>query len=301
VAYVGTRASHILRLNTPNYGTNTIPQITGFDSTNPARLVAGGQYQPGPTGNGRPEQLAGMVISFLSSDSSSYHGFQTSLRKRLARGLQFTTAYTWSHAIDETSDIFDLLGSQALPQDINNRRAERGNSSFDLRHNFTYTFVWDIPGANSLLGGWQLSSLGRYSTGQPYTLYSGIDTNLDGNTTDRLNSTAALAEVSEGRDRLTVPGSLSDRTKLLPSTGASGSVGRNTFFGAGIANMDISVNKKFKLSETAGVQFRAEFYNLFNHAQFALPVNELFFPAVGSAVATQVPSRRVQFGLKLMF
>src|SRR5262249_48734047 len=89
-----------------------------------------------------------------------------------------TTAYTWSHAIDEVSDLFDLAGTPALPQNSFDRSAERGDANFDVRHRFAYSFIWDLPGykRKGILGGWQLASTGAFQTAQPYSVATSTGT-----------------------------------------------------------------------------------------------------------------------------
>ena len=188
-AYVGTRGVHLLRFSTPNLGPNAIPQVTSVGSNGNQPVFNGTIVAPSKGTNlkGRPLPSLGAFTSIESDANSSYHALQLQLNKRFSSGLQFTTAYTWSHAIDEVSDVFDLAGTLSLPQDIFNIRGERGNANFDVRHRFVYSAVWDLPflKENIILGGWQLASIGTFQTGQPFTVISCCDGNLDGNLTDR--------------------------------------------------------------------------------------------------------------------
>src|SRR5205814_3324378 len=87
-----------------------------------------------PPYGGRPIPALGAFTIFDSSAASNYHSLQASVTKRFSGGRQMTVAYTWSHAIDDVSDVFDIAGAFALPQDGRNVRAERGNANFDIRH-----------------------------------------------------------------------------------------------------------------------------------------------------------------------
>ena len=304
-AYVGTRGVHLLRLNTPNYGTNSIPRITGLDSSGGVLQLAGRQVAPSPVVQGaptgfRPHPMLGSFLSINSDGRSSYDSLQLALNKRYSSGFQFTTSYTWSHAFDHNSDIFDLLGSTALPQNIFDLDAERASASFDLRHRFVLSAVWEMPmwRDNPVLGGWQLSTISTMQTGQPYTLYSGIDANFDGNISDRLRTVNGITEVDDGAVRLGLP---SDQATLLPAAGTNGAVGRNAFRAPGIANVDIALVKNFNLGESHRIQLRAEAYNIFNRTHFGFPVNQLFFAGAGRSVDTLVGARTIQFALKYQF
>jgi len=228
--------------------------------------------------------LLGSFTSIESDANSDYHALQLQLNKRFSGGLQFTTSYTWSHAIDEVSDVFDLAGTLSLPQNLFNRRDERADANFDIRHRFVYSAVWDIPflKENYILGGWQLASIGTFQTGQPFSVISCCDENLDGNLTDR-------------RYNLTDP-----------------SFPRNKRHAPGVASVDLAVNKLFKFSDRYNLEFRSEFFNLFNRTHFGFPVHQLFFGGGNTNlrplnvddpiyVDTLVPPRTIQFALRFNF
>lgn len=219
-----------------------------------------------------------------------------------------TLAYTWSHAIDEVSDFFDLAGAYNLPQDDLNLRFERGDANFDLRHRFVVSTLSNFPlisrfnstaGTKGvLLGGWQISSIATLQTGQPFTVNTSFDVNLDGNLTDRLNTVNGLTIVDSRRQRLDLTAS---PTALLASAGQNGEVGRNTFRSSGIVNVDLSLIKNFRLKKEQVLAFRAEFFNLFNRTHFGIPVRILEAPSFGSSVDTSLNPRQVQFALKYIF
>ena len=291
-AYVGTRGTHLLRFATPNLGPNAIPlvnEVQGQIAPELQRLifpVLFGLSIPPTIGgeNLRPFPLLGSFNSIESDSNSTYHSLQLQLIKRFSRGIQFTTAYTWSHAIDEVSDLFDLEGARALPQNSFDRRAERADANFDVRHRFVYSLVWDLPifEGNRALGGWQVGSIGTFQTGQPYSALFCCDLNLDGNLTDRVD-----------------PGGLN------PSFGR-----RNAFRAPGVATVDMSLNKFFRFTERHKLEFRSEFFNLFNRTNFGIPVHQFFFGGYtteggnennGLFVDTRVPARTIQFALKYSF
>ena len=291
-AYVGTRGTHLLRFATPNLGPNAIPLVNQIQTQSIPGLrdvlfpvLFGLSVPPNIGGESlRPFPILGSINSIESDSNSTYHSLQVQLLKRFSRGIQFTTAYTWSHAIDEVSDLFDLEGARALPQNSFDRRSERADANFDVRHRFVYSLIWDLPifEESKVLGGWQVGSIGTFQTGQPYSVLFCCDRNLDGNLTDRVD-----------------PGALN------PGTGR-----RNAFRAPGIATVDMSVNKYFRFTERHKIEFRSEFFNLFNRANFGIPVHQLFFggyttdPATENNrlfIDTRVPARTIQFALKYSF
>jgi len=290
-AYVGTRGVHLLRFATPNLGPNAISYVSsvgaeasstgGIDARFPVfngiSLPPNGRNAPRAL---RPFPLLGSFTSIESDANSIYHSLQVQLNKRFAHGIQFTTAYTWSHAIDEGSDVFDLGGTLALPQDSFSRAAERGAANFDVRHRFVYSAIWDLPGfsQNNFFGGWQLASIGTFQTGQPYSVLLCCDLNQDGNLTDRFN----------------------------PLTGRYDP--RNTYRAPGIATVDLAVNKHFAFSDRQKLEFRSEFFNLFNRTHFGIPRNRIWFAdqqleplTEKHFVDTRLPARTIQFALKYSF
>lgn len=274
VAYVGTRGSHLMRFSTPNLGPNAIPVIREVTVTRNIPGFGGDIVAPG---FGRPAPSLGSYTLIVSDANSSYHGLQLQLNRRFARGLQITTAYTWAHAIDEVSDFFRLAGTRNIAQNQDRRREERGDANFDVRHRFVFSSIWELPWwrQRRLLGNWQLAAIGTFQGGQPYSTYSLGDDNLDGNFTDRVI--------------------------LLENGTTIAGAGRNNFRASGTASIDLAATKKFQVTRRHHLEFRSEFFNLFNRTHFGIPVNEALFPSFGKPVTTRLPARVIQFALKYSF
>ncbi|MGH9914513.1 MAG: TonB-dependent receptor plug domain-containing protein, partial [Pyrinomonadaceae bacterium] len=202
-----------------------------------------------------------------------YHALQVSFKRRFSHGLQYDINYTWAHAIDDVQDQ-GLFSAQ--PQDNNNQRAERGNSSGDIRHTVNFNALYELPigqGHNlfghargfggALVNGWKLSVLGILRTGIANTVFIGTNTSGDFNfTNQRPNAVVGVSQlaVSPGPDGWLNPAAFS-----LPESGTFGNLGRNTFFGPDFKQIDLSLLKDFKLSEKVKLEYRAEFFNIFNH------------------------------------
>jgi hypothetical protein len=312
LAYVGTLGRHLLRLTTPNLGPNAflIPTVINVVSFQPnvVGVALGPGQRPGTNGTtgGRPVDRAGAVTIYESSANSRYDSLQVQLRGRFRRSLQYQLSYTLSKATDDVSDIFDLAGAPALPQDSVTFAGERGPANFDVRHRFTYSFIASLPplknrarAMRALFGNFQIAGSGSLRTGQPFTVNSIFDVNLDGNLTDRLDNTNGLVVTGDRRQplRLTAP----DPTTLLAPIGQNGRVGRNTFRAGNVIELDVSISKNFLSSGSRSLILRADIFNVMNRSNFGVPVRWLGAAGFGQATDTITPSRRVQFEVKYAF
>lgn len=312
VAYVGTQGRHLIRLTTPNLGPNaylfpTIINVVG-DQPNVAGFAFGPGQRIDPTGavvGSRPSPTAGAVTIYESSANSRYDSMQIQLRGRFPKAVQYQFAYTLSRAVDDVSDVFDLAGASALPQN-SLTSDERAAANFDARHRLSYNFVYDLPGMRNqgkairlLLGGLQIASIGSYQTAQPFTVNNIWDVNLDGNLTDRLHTTAGLQITGDGSRPLilTVP----DPVTLVAPIGADGRIGRNTFRASSLVDLDLSVSKSFFTAGGRRLIVRADIFNFINRANFGIPVRWLGAIGFGQATETVTPGRRVQFAVKYAF
>jgi len=226
---------------------------------------------------------------------------QVALNRRFSNYLQFTTSYTYSHAIDDVSDVFDTTGAFSLPQNSLNPGRDRASSSFDIRHSFVASATYDLSrgSTNRFFGGWQMSGILTFQTGQPFTVNSAIDVNEDGNLTDRLNSLNGLTIDNNGRTAISVTGS--SLVSLLAPRGQDDEVGRNTFRARGLSNLDLALIKNIRLGEKRRLEFRTEIFNVFNRTDFGVPVRILEAPAFGQSVNTTLDRAYLQFALKFSF
>ena len=312
-AYVGTLGRHLLRLTTPNLGANAflIPTIINVVSFQPN--VVGLALGPGQTltasgtaTGGRPVNLAGAVTIYESSANSRYDSLQVQLRGRYRRAMQYQFSYTLAKATDDVSDIFDLAGAPALPQDSFTFAGERGPANFDVRHRFTYSFITSLPALKNrstvtrvLLGNFRIAGSGTFRTGQPFTVNSIFDVNLDGNLTDRLDNLNGLVLTGDRRQPLRL--SVADPTSLLAPIGQSGRIGRNTFRAGNVIELDLSVSKSLLVPGARSLVLRADIFNFINRANFGVPVRWLGAVAFGQATDTITPGRRIQFEVKYAF
>jgi len=248
----------------------------------------------------RPYAGFSNINTIDSVGNSSYNGLWISATKRLSRGVQFSTNYTWSHSID-----YNSLNSQGVTaQDSFNRRNERGSSDFDARHHFNLSFLYDLPfKGNRLIEGWSLS---------------GIITSQSGNPVNVIVSGAALTGLATRRANVAGDWRLSNPDPAAwfnksafcaPGAGCAGppvfgNLGRNVVIGPGFNNVDFSVIKTTKINEAARLQFRTEFFDLFNHPNLGQPGRIVGALNFGVIQSTRFPpgdsgsARQIQFAVK---
>ncbi len=311
LAYVGSRGINLTRFRTPNGGPNSVTLPIDPLGINPSPVLAIALAPLSSLGGAnlrRPNPNLGAYTVFDSSAASNYHSLQLSVNKRFSQGYQFGAAYTWSHAIDDVSDVFDVAGAYALPQDDRNLLAERASANFDVRHRLAISSIGDLPGLarynnskgikGAMFGGWQYSLFATFQTGQPFTVNSSYDVNLDGNFTDRIDSLNGLAIIDDRQQKL---GLNASPTQLLAALGNNGRIGRNFFRAGGVARTDLAFVKNFSVTDRQVIVFRVEAFNLANRTHFAIPVRVLEAPSFGKSVDTTVGARQIQFALKYVF
>jgi len=243
---------------------------------------------------------------------SSYYGLQVSMTRRFSGGLQFNSNYTWSHAIDNLSDAFNGgHGQVAGPTDVFNLQTDKGNADFDIRHRFVTTAYYELPffKQSRWLGGWSADGILTLQKGVPITILNGVtsaDTNRDGHLTDRPAITGnPYISGKSPADGFLNPAAFSAYT--CPATVNFGlfcdpPTGRNTLIGPGFVNTDFGVAKKFRIREAMTLQFQANFFNLFNHPNFGIPVGNRFGNPSQFGVSTSDFGPRItQMALRLDF
>jgi hypothetical protein len=250
---------------------------------------------------------------------STYHGLQMSLRKRLSHGVMFNGHYTWGKAIERGGvDNMTASGTSTV-QDHMDIRASRGRTPTDITHVFSLDYSWDLPfltlfGVDSgparvILGGWQFMGITSARTGTPILVTSGRDNyGLGSNTGQRpdlVAGTPVTLEDYEGSNTHTFLNRAAfvdpcDSRGLRRPCGIYGNFGRHAISGPGSINFDISLFKNTRLNERMTLQFRTEFFNIFNHANFNNPNGTLTSGTFGQ-ITSAATAREVQFALKLLF
>lgn len=309
VHYVGSRGVHL----PVNSNRNTSANFT---------TLPGGEKQFPPGDNPLRNPAFGPVRLTTHSGDSYYHALQVNLERRFAQGLQMQMAYTFSKSIDTASDAVGVytLESTQFAQDPYNLAAERGLSVFDVRHNFSFNAIYQLPyetdpsadGARKVqdffLGGWELNSIVSARSGLHFNPIISFNNSNDGNTDAVERPDWAPGATAESAVAGDPQQWFSPSAFTLPPPGQFGNVGRNVLTGPDLFTVDLSLLKTNKVGERVTVQFRAEAFNLFNRANFALPDNVTVFtqggatpPNVGRITRTSTTARQIQFGLKFIF
>jgi hypothetical protein len=263
------------------------------------------------TGIGCPSDGRSVFSSIFAQDTianSNYNSLQASLEKRFTHGLQFQAAYTWSKSIDNASSFENILKPIC-------DRCNRSLSLFDARHRFVFSYLWNLPipqfqGAKGkVLNGWVVSGITSLQTGFPIRIQSQADAELENSFDFELPGKPDLIAPFHTFDPRTHNGYGFDPTSFaLPAqTGTStplqllGNAPRTLCCGPGISNFDFSVQKVTPIGETKRLEFRAEFFNIFNHAQFLNPDGNFTDGVDFGRVKRARDPRNVQFALKFAF
>jgi Carboxypeptidase regulatory-like domain/TonB dependent receptor len=271
---------------------------------------------PGPPASRRPlRNIAPGVVNATYGDTTGvadYHSLQVTAERRFSKGLAWLGAYTYSHSIDNVPTQQGGGMEGPVPQDIRYRFLDRGNSSFDIRHRTSQSVIYDLPFGNgrrfaisnpfarALFSEWQVNGILTLQGGLPFTptLATSVS-NAGGSRPDRLAagqpSNPTLTHWFD--TSFNVPGSAWATPRLY----SYGDGGRNILRGPSRANLDCSIFREVPIAEPYRMQFRAEFFNAFNHPQFDLPNATIGSAAAGVISSTVGSPRDIQLSLRLMF
>ncbi len=287
VAYVGSKGTHLLMTTDINAGVYRAGATAGnLNSRRPYVRI-------GPLGVGQ------------SNGNSIYNSMQMTVQKRMARGVSLLANYTWSKGIDYAS-FGSIEGNQTGPDPVNVRN-NRGPADFDLTHRMVVSGIWELPGlktwnpvARWVLGGWQQNAIFTAQTGPPITIRSGVDADFNGVGGD-------FADYRGGEWRLASRSKEAQIRRWFDTTqfttNAAGTIGsgrRGQLRAPGDWNLDYSLFKNFAIREGQRLQFRAELFNAFNHANLGQPTDTVNSPTFGVITSASAP-RIVQLALKYIF
>jgi outer membrane receptor protein involved in Fe transport len=313
VGYIGSRGLHLftnLDFNPP------IPTIASNGALQFA-TVKNNRI----TTNPRINPAFGVDVARTLQASSTYNSMVISVDRRLTNNIQGQFAYTWSKCIDDGSASAgqENSGTSGAINNPYDRRSDRGPCSFDIRHALRINSVALLPfKGNVLIEGWQISGILSAAAGPPFSLNTGFDQAGLQNGAKRVDYLAGCDFYAATTSRPlvgTVDQWYNPGCAVLPPVGTTGNIGRNILTGPGLITVDFAVMKNTaipKISETFNVQFRAEAFNIFNHANFGLPGTGVFVagsvagtgtisPAASRITDTTTTARQIQFGLKLIF
>ena len=318
-AYVGTSGVHLPSVFSPNGYTGAEAAFAPYTQFNAAGHVTGG---------------FGPEVVINNGSHSTYHALQTSVTQERSRiGLSFQASYTYSKSIDDTSAIIAGPSTntgtilQALPQNPLNPGADRGSSTFDVTHVFTLSVIQAVPLEKAgflrrinkkITAGWQILNITTLTSGSPFSVFSGVQqTGVGAGGADRPDLLATPEFSTSRSTREDYFGRGGDNSSYFsipigepggtgPNKGRFGTLGRNTFRGPRFQTYDISLIKDTSFgrrgkNELGIVQFRAEFFDIFNVVNFGLPANVVRGSGFGVISRTAGTSRQIQFSLKVIY
>jgi len=280
VGYSGSRGTDLRlsrNINQPIDGVRPFPVVAGSSPILPGT----------PLGN---------ITQVESSGYSNYQSAWVAVTRRLSGGLQFDTSYTWSKSLDTNS----LNSSGFALQDSYDIPSQYGLSDFDARHRFVFSAIYALPfTGHAISRGWQVATIVQAQSGNPVNIVTS-NSSLNGapNTVrpDLTGPVAIVGEVDRWFD-----------ASAFEAVNRFGNLGRNVVIGPAFHNTDLSIIKNSRLAGGVGLQFRADVFDLFNHANFGPPGNIVGSPTFGKITRTRLPtgeagsSRQIQLAARLSF
>jgi hypothetical protein len=296
-AYVGSHGSHLQE----------------YIQLNPAVYIPGSNLS---TDQRRIFQPFGLIGMFEDDINSSYNALQLSLEKRMTKRLTILANYTYARSLDDQPNGQNVIAMNVnlpnlstIPWYMPGRhQMDRGPSIFDRIQRFVASYVWSLPELHSMsafvravAGGWQWSGIVTAQTGDPLTVVAGADISLTGLNADRGVQKGSPYQGNACGSTVPCVNYLNPGAFQLPAAGTFGSTGKGSLRGPGYLNWDMALSKRFPVhGDRVQVAFRAEYFNVFNRANFNDPGVSLSGSGFGQILAAQDP-RIGQLSLKLIF
>ena len=314
VGYVGSRGYHELLSLDANLPTPTICPAAPCPSGYPA----GALYYP--AGAALRNNNVWNTTHWFSEGISAYHGLELDVNRHWKNGLQFRGVYTFSKTLDDGDNLNTSVAtnSPAFVANPLNPMADYGRASFDVRHSGVIQASYDLPfGRSAAVAGnswrrvvvedWQVNAIVTLQSGLPFTPQLSYNPSNDGDTRNPVrpswNPNFSGNVITGGVDQNFNPSAF-----MQPLPGTYGNVGRNILQGPSLKQFDFALAKRWSVSERVALQFRSEFFNLFNHANLNTPNPVVYAaatggpsPTAGVITSTTTTSRQVQLGLKLLW
>lgn len=282
VAYVGNSGEHLFQQ----------VQFNAAVATNPGSTTQARRINPAYTS----------ITRQFSGGHSSFNGLEITLNKAVSHGLTVLSSYTWARTFDigsdDSSGLFDPF----------NYSAARGPADFDIKSRFVSSFIWSLPSpeSNMLLNrvfvkGWQLSGIVALQTGTPFTVLSGVDNSKSGVNADHADQVGPIRTYN-GSDHAAEVAKWFDTSSFKTNAvGTFGDAGRNTVVGPGYEDIDMGFNKQLPTPESFKLIFRAEAFNLLNHANFNNPASTVSAQSTFGKIQSANSPRDVQVSLRVEF
>ena len=295
-----------------------------------SRLIVQRDINQSPLGGTPPYPEFGPITMNSSGADSSYNSLQVRAEKRATHGLAFLASYTFSKSLDDSSGLYGTLAEPGYPQNSYDLPADRGLSNFNVKHRFVFSSIYELPFgtqqhwlaepgiANRILGNWMLSGILTLQSGQPFTVNRGVNQSGTGTIAlgniDRPNvvSNPNVAGPVAANPGCVAPAQVHtvadwfNPCAFVAAPGAFGDEARNSNIGPDFKDLDFSLLKNMHLGgESRLLQFRFEFFNLFNHPNFDLPSSNFDSSNFGALQSVNAyggrPPRQIQLGVKYVF
>jgi len=295
-AYLGNKGTHLF----------------GTTDQKPTQQANPAVYIPGNStiGNTQERRLYpnfGLIGLMASVNNSNYNALQLNLERRFSRGLQVLANYSWSKSLDDFAPTNNFAGTNPF-----NRHFDYGRSDDDIPHIFKFSTVWEIPHmkigrfAGAIVNGWQVNSILTWQSGFVFNVISGLDNSFSGTgwgPEDRADFLGGQATLSQGRPHGELITEFFDTSKFTANAvGTFGNFGKNNMRGPRFFGTDLGVSRNIKIAEHKQLQFRAEFFNVFNNVNFGQPdSNWSDGPGLFGAIFSAHDPRILQFALKFAF
>ncbi len=256
---------------------------------------------PGSVNSLRPNQLWGRIRTIQNDETANYNGMTAIFRQRMTRGLQVLASYTWSHTLDMSTDS----NGGGAPMNAYNIYGDYGDANWDIRHRFVASVVYELPklsGQNAvvraILGNWQINDITTLQSGMPINVGIAGDVANSGRANQRPD---VVGTPSAHCNSSHLTNCIDASAFAMPAAFTFGNARRNLLTGPSLLNTDFSLFKDLPITERAKFQFRAEFFNIFNHPQLANPNSTFGTSSFGSITSIVADNRDIQFGAKLVF
>jgi len=292
VGYIGNKGTDLINFATGNQATPSADPNSPIQPRRPIPIL---------------DAETGVILSDLNSD---YNALVVTLRQRLSHGFSLNAAYTWSHALDYASSSNLGSSNNGYFRDYNNIFWEYGNADFDERQRLTVFYEYQLPvgpgralashanrWVNGLIGGWSTLGVWTYHAGNWFTPVLSYDPSNSGSPSPRPDM---ICNPNAGATHTTATW-FNTSCFVDPALGTFGNAGRNVILGPSLFDSDLSLMKHWSFSESRRIEFRAEFFNAFNHPTFP-EINDLTpsDPHFGQIRTANAP-RQIQGALKFFF
>jgi hypothetical protein len=256
---------------------------------------------PGDPQENRPYPEFGSIFYIESAGRSTYHSMQLVFDRPLSGGWALSAAYTLSKSMDDGSSFLGTTGDANFPQDSQNMAAQWGPSNFDVRHRFTASFIYQLPGTNAVTRNTEVRGIVTLQSGQPFTPVLQFDNSNTGNTGQQSGYDHPNLVGNPDLADPTASGWFNTAAFAIPERYTFGNSGRNILRGPGYASVDLSLARRFRFGGGRSLALEAQAFNLLNRVNYDLPHLYVDDPATFGKIYSAKAPRQVQLVVRVAF